>query len=45
VELKCSVCGADKPDKHHPDYDKPLEVVFLCRRCHIAEHKRLRSLG
>jgi hypothetical protein len=31
----CSVCGsACKPDAHHEDYSKPLEVVWLCRKCH-----------
>ena len=31
----CSECGADcKPDAHHPDYSKPLDVVWLCRTCH-----------
>lgn len=35
----CSKCEkACKPDGHHPDYDKPLEVVWLCRKCHFAEH-------
>lgn len=23
---------------HHPDYKKPLEVMFLCPRCHVWEH-------
>lgn len=34
----CVACGAADAEKHHPDYGKPLEVVWLCRRCHMAEH-------
>lgn len=40
-------CGEEKgkKEKHHPDYDFPLSVALLCRTCHAAEHKRLRSLA
>ena len=31
------------PDGHHEDYGKPLNVMWLCRRCHTAEHGRLRE--
>lgn len=32
---RCSQCGEEcKPDAHHADYSKPLEVEWLCRRCH-----------
>lgn len=30
----CEVCGAEKADAHHPDYERPLEVRWLCRRHH-----------
>jgi hypothetical protein len=40
----CSQCGsACKPVGHHPDHDKPLEVVWLCQRCHTALHAALRK--
>jgi len=37
----CSVC--DKtciPEGHHPDYSKPLEVIWVCHDCHVAIHWR-----
>ena len=31
----CSVCGvACKPQAHHRDYSKPLDVQWMCFRCH-----------
>lgn len=39
----CSRCGlVCKPDGHHTDYKKYLEVEWLCKRCHKAEHDRIR---
>lgn len=35
----CEVCGAEKVDGHHPDYDKPMAVTWLCRRHHKAVHR------
>lgn len=40
----CRDCGAPKAEKHHPDYAKPLEVIWLCRDCHMAEHERERNV-
>ena len=41
----CKRCGSNKHKihGHHSDYDKPLDVIWLCPKCHIAEHKRLRE--
>lgn len=42
---KCSACGvACKPDGHHEDYSKPLEITWLCRKCHAiatADQKKI----
>lgn len=34
---RCEACGASKTDAHHADYSKPLDVRWLCRRCHFKE--------
>ena len=35
----CSKCGeTGRIEAHHVDYSKPLEVVWLCRIHHVAEH-------
>lgn len=37
--MTCSTCNKEcKPDGHHPDYSKPLEVIWLCRQCHNQVH-------
>lgn len=34
----CS-CGSAKTQAHHHDYSKPLEVEWLCSRCHRDRHR------
>jgi hypothetical protein len=41
--MPCEVCGDTKSHGHHPDYSKPLEVIWLCAKHHAEEHKRLRD--
>jgi hypothetical protein len=36
---KCTTEG--KVSAHHEDYSKPLDVVWLCRKCHDAKHRLL----
>lgn len=37
----CSKCGIEGViQAHHPDYSKPLEVMFLCTKCHGIEHRK-----
>jgi len=41
----CEHCKENKDlQGHHPDYTKPLEVVWLCASCHGVEHKRLNAI-
>ena len=38
----CPRCGSAVQTQHmhghHRDYSKPLDVEWLCRKCHLAEH-------
>lgn len=39
----CSQCAATGCviDGHHADYDKPLDVEWLCRKCHKRRHVKV----
>lgn len=44
VEKKpCEVCGDENADGHHPDYDRPMLVHWLCRKHHKEEHRKLKG--
>ena len=37
---QCERCGsACKPHGHHHDYNRPLDVEWLCPTCHMATHR------
>ncbi len=38
TRLACEVCGDKRSQAHHANYMKPLEVKWLCRIHHMAEH-------
>ncbi len=35
----CSVCGNEKSEGHHTDYNKPFVVVWLCKKHHKEAHR------
>jgi hypothetical protein len=40
----CEGCGKRrKTQAHHEDYAKPLEIVWLCRPCHLTRHEALNN--
>lgn len=45
IKGSCEVCGATKAHAHHDDYSKPLEVRWLCPKCHVSHHRLLLELS
>ena len=43
VRMPCIRCRKEKTEAHHEDYDKPLEVMWLCNPCHKQRHKELKA--
>jgi hypothetical protein len=35
----CFYCNDPDTEKHHPDYSKPEEVIYVCRKCHSDLHR------
>lgn len=43
----CAVpeCRVSKVEAHHPDYDRPLDVVWLCRSHHRLAHTAINGIA
>jgi len=39
IQGNCEKCGSPDSQMHHDDYDKPLEVTWLCRDCRLQLHE------
>lgn len=48
IPLPCFMCGAES-EAHHPDYSRPLDVVWLCpahhRQAHVLSNKLIQQLN
>ena len=40
-EMTCERCDKPAEHKHHEDYTRPLQVMYLCAKCHAARHIEL----
>lgn len=40
LQEPCMVCGSPIAEAHHPDYDRPMHVHWLCRKHHKAAHRQ-----
>lgn len=43
IRKSCEKCGNEKSEAHHPNYNEPLNIIWLCRKHHNDEHKNLRK--
>lgn len=39
----CALCGNPNSQRHHPDYNEPLLIVWLCADCHRELHKKAKA--
>ena len=39
----CEVCGERRTEAHHDDYERPLDVRWLCPQHHREHHQRERA--
>jgi hypothetical protein len=45
IKQPCWVCGSHKSEAHHPDYSRPLDVVWLCAPHHHQAHADIKNIS
>lgn len=43
IPMPCERCEEEKTEAHHEDYAKPLDVNWLCVRCHNDRHIEIKE--
>lgn len=43
LKLPCCECGNIISEAHHPNYSKPLEVLWLCKKHHSLLHRDIKA--
>ena len=43
IRQPCCRCNEINSLAHHDDYDKPLDVMWLCQPCHKQRHKEIKA--
>lgn len=41
IRKPCIECKNEKSQAHHEDYEKPLDVIWLCQICHSKRHQEI----
>ncbi len=43
IKKPCEICGEVDTEGHHEDYNKPLEVTWLCKEHHFNRHVEINN--
>ena len=44
-KMPCFICGNLNSEAHHENYDRPLDIIWLCRKHHLEHHKNIENVN